>query len=327
MQHRRASWAAVCILLLSATGLAGVEIKEKSQVKFGGPLGKVMGLFGGKAAREGIVSTSAVVENRKLTRTEDQGQLIDLDEEKIYEINWKKKSYKVLTFEEMRRQMQEAAERMQEQSGEAGGEPEGDEQEGPQYEIDFDLQESGQSRNINGYDCREVVMTITIREKGKTLEDAGGTVMTTHLWLTGEIEELREVQDFDRRYAEKLGSVLGTEAQVAAAAAMYPAVKEAFSRFAAEQVNVEGSPVLTTMTVESVAPKGQAVESSEEESGPSLGGLFGGLGKKLGKKKSKEEAPSQPGRATLMTIHNEVMSVNAGAGPEAVALPAGFKQQ
>jgi hypothetical protein len=228
----------------------------------------------------------------------------------------------------MRRQMQEAASKMQEQSGEAGAEPEGGEPEGPRYEVDFDLQESGQTRTINGYDCREIVMTITIREQGKTLEDAGGTVMTTNLWLTGEIEGLQEVQDFDRRYAEKLGSVLGTEAQVAAAAAMYPAVKEAFSRFAAERVNVEGSPVLTTMTVESVAPKGQAVESAEEESGPSLGGLFGGLGKKLGKKKSKEEqAPSQPGRATLLTVHNEVLSVSAGAGPEAVALPAGFKQQ
>ncbi len=332
MDPKKVLSIAVCLGSLSAGLLAGVEVKEKSQMKFGGPMGKVMGLFGGKAAREGIISTSAVVGNRKLTRAQDQGQLIDLDEEKVYEIDWKKKTYQVVTFEEMRRRMQEAAGRMQEQAGaEAEGEPDAAEsqEEGPRYEVDFDLRESGQTRNISGYECREVVMTITIREEGKTLEEAGGTVMTTNLWLTEDLEALKEVRDFDRRYAEKLGSPLGTEAQMTALAAMYPAVREAFSRFEAEQANIQGDPVLTVMTVESVAAKGAAVEPAEEEdSGPSLGGLFGGLGKKLGKKKGKEEAaPSQPGRSTLLTFNHEVVAVNPDAGQEAVTLPAGFKQR
>lgn len=315
-------------LLLTLTAVAGVEVKNKSQMKFGGAVGKVVGLFGGKSAREGVVSTTVVAGNRKLTRTEDQGQIIDLDEEKIYEVNWKKKSYKVMTFEEMRRQMEEAARKLEQQSGDPAADGPGD--RARQMEIDFQLEESGQTRQINGFECSEVVMTITIREQGKTLEEAGGTVMTSNLWLSDDLDALAEVQDFDRRYAEKMATtLLGSEQQMAAFTAMYPALKEAFSRFDAEKVNVQGSPVLTVMNVESVAPKGAAVESAQsEESSPGLGGLLGGFGKKLGKKKPAEEkGPAQPGRSSLMTVNDELLSVTTGVGPEATALPAGFKQQ
>jgi len=41
-------------------------------------------------------------------------------------------------------------------------------------EIDFDVKNTGQQKAINGFDTHEAVMTITVREKGKTLEQAGG---------------------------------------------------------------------------------------------------------------------------------------------------------
>lgn len=323
---KRLLWTSACCLFLVTSAWGGVEVKNKSQVKLGGAMGKVFGMFGGKAARDGIVTTSVVVGNRKLTRTEDTGQIIDLDEEKVYEVNWKKKSYRVMTFEEMRQQMEEAARKLEEQAGQAN--PEAADDQERQYEVDFELKESGQTRNINGYDCGEVVMTITIREKGKTLED-GGSVMTTHLWLSDDLEGLGEIEEFDRRFAEKMATtLLDSDQQMAMMGAMYPAIKEAFARFEVEKVNVQGSPVLSVITMESVAPKGQAVESSREES-PGLGGMLGGLGRRLGRKKADEEpaAQSAPGRSLLMTINQEVVSVNPGAGPEAVALPAGFKQQ
>ena len=44
----------------------------------------------------------------------------------------------------------------------------------PEVEVDLQLKETGQKKTVNGFDTREVVMTITLREKGKTLEQAGG---------------------------------------------------------------------------------------------------------------------------------------------------------
>ena len=72
-------------------------------------LGRVFNFFGGKSAKEGVVSTVAVSGDRKMTMTGDNtGQIVDLSEEKIYDLDMRRKTYKVMTFEEIRRQMREA---------------------------------------------------------------------------------------------------------------------------------------------------------------------------------------------------------------------------
>ena len=53
-------------------------------------------------------STVAVKGDRKATMGDTTGQIIDLAEEKIYDLDLKKKSYKVTTFAELRRRMEEA---------------------------------------------------------------------------------------------------------------------------------------------------------------------------------------------------------------------------
>src|SRR5262245_30831621 len=82
--------------------LAEVKSREKSLVKLEGVLGGVMRVFGGKAAKEGIVSTAAVKGNRKATKNDNQGQIVDLGEEKVYTIDYKDKSYTVKTFDQIR---------------------------------------------------------------------------------------------------------------------------------------------------------------------------------------------------------------------------------
>lgn len=312
---------------------ADVQVQQKSQVKFSGFMGKMLGMFGGKAAKEGLVTTDAVVGNRKLSRTEDQGQLIDLDQEKVYQIDWKKKRYTVTTFDEMREQMKKAEEQMKSmsQEPEENEAQKGNASEENQYEVDVDMKETGQTKQINGFDTREVVMTITTRKKGQTLEEGGGMVMTTHLWLTEAISGMEEIQQFNRRYAEKISSpfIGSSPEQFAAFSAMYPAMQQAMAKYQSEQVDMSGTPVLTTMTIENVAGKEQ-VESQkqqEEESPKSLGGLFGGLSKKFGKKKSESDENQEPGRSTVMTMTNEILSASSDVPAGEVAIPTGFKEK
>ena len=52
-----------------------------------------------------------------------------------------------------------------------------------ELEVDFDVKETGQKKQIAGYDTHEVIMTVTVREKGKTLEDGGGLVMNVDSWV------------------------------------------------------------------------------------------------------------------------------------------------
>ena len=90
----RTAVTAALALAVSSFGEAGVKTEEKTRVQLGGPLGGMLSLFGGgKAAKEGIVTTTAVVGERRLVKGGDAGQIVDLAEGKIYDLDLKKKTY------------------------------------------------------------------------------------------------------------------------------------------------------------------------------------------------------------------------------------------
>jgi hypothetical protein len=337
---KRLLFAAILGVVCSAVALADVRTDEKTQVKFEGAMGRVLNLFGGKASREGTVSTVAVKGDRKATRNDSNGQIVDLNEEKVYDIDFKDKSYKVTTFDEIRRRMEEARRKAAEEISKETSAPQQQKKnsEEPQVEIDFNLKESGQKREINGFNAREVIMTIAVREKGKTLEDSGGMVVTSNLWLAPKIAAMNEVAAFDLRYAQKLNaSAMFDAQQMAALVAMYPMMSQAMKRFEAENVKMDGTPVLTVVKFEAVANAEQAKDqqqqsSTAQEAPKGIGGLGGRLGRRiLGGNKDKDEAApaaaSTPGHVTVMTTTHELVKVVPEVADADVAIPAGFKQK
>ena len=302
---------------------ADVKTRDKAQVKFEGMLGRMFNLFGGKAAKEGIVSTTAVKGNRKTTMSESSGRIVDLSEEKVYELDTKKKTYTVKTFDEIRREMREAQERAAKEAEKEKGKEE-KAQPQKEIEVDFDVKETGQKKSIAGYDAREVIMTITLREKGKTLEEGGGLVITADNWLGPQIPQMKEAADFEIRYWKQLQ---GPEAaaisaqQMAAIMAMYPMLKQGMERMQREGTKLQGTPLATTTTFEAVKSKEQmAQESQNKESGG------GGIGGMLGRKILKKDNDVKP-RATIMTLTNEVQEISTTVSPADLDLPAGFKQK
>jgi len=330
--------AAVVILLLvlaaSPAIRADVRSEEKSKIEFTGMLGRMVNLFGGKGAKEGTVSTVAVKGNRKATFNDTTGQIIDLGEEKIYELDMKKKTYKVATFAELRRRMEEAKARAEqnaqkEQPRDKAAEPAPKENN---VEIDFDVKDTGQKKVVNGFDAHQVVMTITVREKGKTLEENGGLVLTADEWLVPRIPAMKEVADFDIRYAQKLYGpmIAGASAQdMAAAAALYPMMAPAIAKMRAEGVKMDGTPVMTVLTFEAVQSAEQAA-AEQKESKPSasggLGGIAGGLMRRATQKKSAESDQNQKGRTRVMSSTTEILKVVTDVSAADVAVPAGFKE-
>ena len=316
---------AVSALLVSAAGLsADVRVQQKTQVKFEGMLGRMMNLFGGKGAKEGVVQTVVVQGDRKATLSDDAAEIVDLAEEKVYQLNLKNKSYTVKTFAEIRREMEEAARKAEEDARKS----EGRDKDQPEMQVDFDVKDTGQRKAINGFDCREVVTTITVHEKGKSLEQAGGIVMTANSWLASKVPGAREIVDFDLRYAKKLAQGVDTQ-QLMQAFAMYPGMKEAMEKFKREQVNMDGTAVQTTLVLAAAASPEQAQAQREEGQRGGGGGLVGGLMGRFGKKKADEnkdaKAPSTPGRTTFMTSHTEMLSAGTSVNPADLQVPAGFK--
>src|SRR5471032_3214696 len=70
---------------------ADVRADQRTKVEFAGMLGRMMNVFGGRGARDGVTSTVAVKGDRKATLYESTGQIIDLAEEKVYDLDLKKK--------------------------------------------------------------------------------------------------------------------------------------------------------------------------------------------------------------------------------------------
>jgi hypothetical protein len=310
--------ALTLVAMMSPAIEADVRTRDKTQIKFEGMLGRMIGMFGGKAAREGIVGTTVVKGDRKATLNESNGQLVDLAEEKVYDIDFKKKEYKVTTFDELRRRMQEARERAEKdakQQGEETGDP------GKELEVDFDVKETGQKKPIAGYDTRQVIMTITLREKGKTLEESGGLVLTSDSWLGPVIPEMKEIVDFEMRYWKQLQGpeAAGMSAeQMAAVLAMYPGLAKAMERMKQEGSKLEGTPLAQTTTFEGVKSKAQMDQQAQSSSGGGLGGMLA--------RRMKKDSSGTP-RATIFTITHEVQEVATAVAPEQVALPAGFKEK
>ena len=246
-------------MLAATPAFADVKTREKGQVKLEGMLGTMMRMFGGKAANEGSVSTTALKGDRKATINDMTGRIVDLKEEKVYDLDMKKKTYTVTTFEELRRQLREAQERAAKEAKEAPKEGEKQQQQpsGQEKELDFDfdVKETGQTRSIAGYDARQVIMTLTIREKGKTLEESGGMVVTTDSWLGPEIPALKELAEFEVKSWKAIApetAAMSAE-QVAAVTAMYPMVKQAMERMNKEKVNMKGTSLASVLGLQRAA--------------------------------------------------------------------------
>ena len=311
------STTAVAVLSASVA-LAEGSVEQKTRVHFGGVVGGIVNVFGGKAAREGVTSTTAVKGNRMLTGNDRSGELVDLSEEKIYRIDYARKSYSVVTFEELRKQYEEAKKEAEEEAKEAK-KSKSEKSEGPEYEVDFKVVETGEKQTINGFSTRQVIATATVHEKGKKLEQSGGAVLTADMWMGPKIPAMREIAAFQQKYFKQLyGEPTAEMQQMAVLMATTPTFAKAMKEFSKKRSAFEGDAVRTTLTFESVAAPGQ--EAEEEESAGLVGGLLRNAMKKRQEKKG--DAPAE-GRSRLFESTTEVLQTSNDAGE--VAVPSGFK--
>ena len=120
-------------------------------------------------------------------------------------------------------------------------------------------------------------------------------VMTADMWLAPKIAAMKEIADFDARYAKQLyGTMIaGVSAeQMAAAMAMYPMMKQALGKMTAEGGAIDGTAIQTTTTMDAVKSEEQIAEEAKAAGGDSksaaaggVSGMLGGFAKKMAAKK------------------------------------------
>jgi hypothetical protein len=302
---------------------ADVKTREKTTFSLEGFLGGVVRVFGGRAAREGVESSVAVKGNRKATTNDTTGQIVDLDEEKVYTIDVRRREYRVKTFAEIRAEFEKAKADAEKQA--ASAKPEDREQmdqAARELEFDVNVRETGERKTLAGHDTREVVLTITGREKGRTLEQSGGFVLTNTMWLAPRVAALDELSSFELKYIKAVygQSFLGDMQQMAGMMAMYPAFAGMASRMQEEGAKLDGTPISTTMVFEAVRSEEQMKAAAESQQSSGGGGIGGMLGRRI---MGNRGAPEP--RSKILTTTHELLSIDTVVADADVAVPANYR--
>jgi hypothetical protein len=74
---RQSLIVSTCLIVIAGSAPLGADVRtdERTRVELGGMLGRMANVFGGRAAREGVTSTVAVKGNRKVTLSDNSGQI------------------------------------------------------------------------------------------------------------------------------------------------------------------------------------------------------------------------------------------------------------
>jgi hypothetical protein len=273
-------------------------------------------------------------------------EIVDLDQDRIYAVNPKKKTYTESSFTEKRAQLQQAMQAAQQgQAKQAQGASGVDESKCEWLPAKSDLKRTGEKNTIAGYTAEHVVITASQacreRDSGQVCEFA----LTLDQWMAADFKSSAEALKYQQAYAEKLGLTASSSRDFSERAqTLFSGYEGIWKQIAAKMKDVKGYSVKASFSLgvggaqcES-AQKGQAASGSGERPGVGgalMKGALGGLGGLFGKKK-KDDAPSSTapsaapgpnGIYNLMTIGTELVSVKTDAAPAGTfEVPAGFKK-
>ena len=314
-------WSALLVLALIVAPVirADVKTRERTSVKFEGFMGRLIGMMGGAGDSNDVV----VVRGNRMSRMgAERGQIIDLAAERIYDVDVKRKEYRVLTFAEMREQMKKMQEQMAKQRQEMSAEDKKAlEDAAKSLEFTADVKETGQKKTIAGHETREVILTIAAHEKGRKVEESGGFVLVNTMWLAPKVPALDEVNQFSLKFVKAVygESFTANAQQMMGAIALFPALKPMMEKLQSEKNKLQGTALASTTTFETVRSPEALKQAQQQQSG---GGLSGALARRVMGQKGQPQA-----RSTLLTTTHEIQSIETAATDAEVAVPAGFKER
>ncbi len=335
---------AIFLLCAAPSLFADFTYESTSKITGGALVGmmKFAGAFSKDARKvmDPIPSTTAIKGNRMVHKTNDSASVIDIDKETITNINYAQKTYSVVTFAQMKQAMDEMMQKMQHQKP---GDP-----PPPDMQFDIKVNDTGQTKSINGNNAHEMVMTMAMLGQDAKSAAKGGLDVTTDMWIAPKVAGYDQVRDFQRRMAKKLNWVPGQSPLMTR-----PDMQRAMAELYQEGSKLDGMPVYETIKMggkmegipDSSSSQTQSSRNSNapptsvsEALGSALGGRLGlgGFGRR--KKEAPADAGSQSASGTpnggsnsvsgsLMEMTMEVTSYSsASADPALFEVPAGFTQ-
>jgi hypothetical protein len=273
-------------------------------------------------------------------------EIVRLDQDKIYTLDTRKKTYTETTFADQRARMQQAMQKMQESQASPTAAASGvDESQCEWSEPKADVKRTGETGTFAGFQAEHVTVVATQSCKDKKTGQVCDFGLVLDQWVAPGFEASSETLAYQQAYAEKMG--LGAAAGkdfAQRAESMFGRYKGIWTEVAAKMRDVKGYPVKASFGLGIGGPQCQSTQQTQaqgeqqpqSQSAPtSIGGALGGaLGGLFGKKKDAQPAAAAAAPATmpgglipLMTVGTELLSVNqAAVNPQAFDVPADFKK-
>jgi hypothetical protein len=334
------------MMCFTASLYADFSYDQTSKIT-GGMMAGMMRMAGtfSKAAREPMSSTVLVKGDRMAHISQRRTQVIDLKAETITEIDFEKKTYSVMTFEQMRQMLSQMQQKMADKK---------DNKADVKFKVS--VKDTGVKKTINGFETKEAVITLQMEGTDKETGQTGDLSVMSNMFLTPAIPGYEEVQEFQKRMAAKLNWSPSSGGM----GMMQPGAGQGMAELMKESSKLNGVPVhqltrmgsMAAITAAANAPEGsqpqqqgptagQAASSAATESAASsvadrlgkLGG-FGGFGKK--KKNTDDQAAQQQQQqqqappesaGLLMEMTTDYANFSSTAvDPSKFEVPAGFKQ-
>ena len=174
-RSRVVAFVLFCLTFFPGHAFSAATVEKLVKFKMTGGVGAVVNLFGGKAAREGQLVINVVDGSRKATRTGKQVEVIDLDEEVIYQYRGSARRCERLTFAEMEEQLKSLREVFS-----SDPQTTSPTSEARTYEVDVTFDKIGSTEEIAGVMGDVWKLKATVHKPGMGIE-GGGAVMEADL--------------------------------------------------------------------------------------------------------------------------------------------------
>jgi hypothetical protein len=310
----------VAIVLLTAATLPADFTYQETSTITGGAVASMMKLAGvfSKSAREPIQSTVSVKGDRMMHRSKDHASVIDLNSQTITSIDYQKKTYSTMTFEEMKQQLEQMQQKMKKND---------------KAEVSFKVQakNTGNTKQINGLDCKEMILTMTMEGTDKESGKTGSMVVTTDMWIAPGAPGYQQVRNFYRRMAEKMAWTPGGNMFMAS-----PEAAKGMAEVYKEVSKLDGVPVQQLISMGAEGQPGAPSQSQQPQMAkPTIGGILGGrIGLRTKKSSSEAPPPQQQPQTPSNNAPNSLLEMttelsgfsSAPVDDSQFAVPAGFKK-
>jgi len=353
----RSRFLSCCVagVLVSAAAQADVTMQEQMNLSGAGMMkmanmsGTTTTVISGDRAR----TESNMQFESGLMRTFARGaggphvEIVRLDQDKIYSLDPKKKTYTETTFADMRAKMQQAMDAMQKgQASQAQATSGVDEEQCEWSEPKSEVKRTGEKASIAGFQAEHVTVTASQSCTDKKTGQVCDFGLALDQWIAPDFQASAEAQAYQRAYAEKLGLGSASSRDFAERAqASFGRYKGLWGELGKQMasLNVKGYPVKSAFSLGVGGPQCQSAQQQQaqntqqqQQQPGGLGGALGGaLGGMFGKKKKEEPAQQQAappptmagGLMPMMSMGTELVSISRDSvTPQTFEVPGDYKK-